>query len=309
MKRSLFALFWFCCCVSTVVAQEFLPIWSGNMPNSRGIVVHDSIARERIMQVGTPAIHAYFPSKAENNGTAVLIIPGGGYVRLAYEVSGIALAKWFNTMGVSAFVLQHRFPTSPDVEVSWKAPLQDAQRAMRYIRAHAADWGIDTTRIGVMGCSAGGHLSASLATIPDDWSAVGDTLDAHSYRPNFAILISPVISMADSIVHAGSRRALLGEMRDDAAMRHFFSLDHQVSASTPPTLLLHASDDKSVSSLNSVAFYKALKNAGVTQSSLHIFPMGRHAISLRRQPGSTALWPTIAEMWMEEVGVLVPLRY
>lgn len=290
-------------------AQDFIPLWSDTMPNSKGIEVKDSIARERIIQVGTPGVYAFLPSRQENTKTAVLIIPGGGYVRLAHEISGFSLAKWFNSIGVAAFVLQHRFPTSPDVEISWKAPLQDAQRAIRLIRNNAAKWDIDTTAIGVMGSSAGAHLSASLSTILEDWSQVGDGLDRLNYRPNFAILVSPVISMADSIVHKGSRSALLGDLKDDPNARIRFSMDHQVTSSNPPTLLIHASDDKSVSPLNSVAFFQALLNAGVTKSSLHIFPFGRHAISLRRQPGSTACWPMIVEKWMQEVGVLNPLQY
>lgn len=290
-------------------AQTFLPLWQGNMPDSRGLALRDSVARERIVQVGTPALYAFVPSAAENTGTAVIVIPGGGYVKLAHEISGFALAKWFNTIGVTAFVLQHRFPTSPDAVVGYKAPLQDAQRAMRYVRAHAAQYGIDTTRIGVMGSSAGGHLSASLCTLPDDWSQAGDSLDRFGFRPDFAILVSPVISMADSIVHKGSRRSLLGPWEADSVLRRKFSLDRQVSPRTPPALLIHASDDPAVSPLNSVAYYRALLANGVLRSSLHLFPFGKHSISLRRQPGSTALWPSIAERWMEETGVLVPKKY
>lgn len=290
-------------------AQDFLPLWSGNMPNSRGMELSDSIANERIVQVGIPALHAFVPSVAENTGTAVIVIPGGGYVKLAHEISGFALAKWFNTLGVTAFVLQHRFPVSPDVEVGYKAPLQDAQRAVRYVRAHASQYGIDTTRVGVMGCSAGGHLSASLCTISDDWSRAGDSLDRFGFRPDFAILVSPVISMADSVVHKGSRKSLLGAGQNDPVLRQKFSLDRQVTPQTPPALLIHASDDPAVSPLNSVAYYRALIDHGVRKSSLHVFPFGKHSISLRRQPGSTALWPLIAEQWMEEVGVLIPKKY
>src|SRR5574344_2180749 len=171
-------------------AQTFARIWNGNMPNSKGVVVKDSIANERIYQVSNPGVYTFLTSKAENKHAAVLIILGGGYVRLAYEISGFQLAKWFNTIGVNAFVLAHRFPQSPDVKVSYKAPLQDGQRALRYIRAHAKDYQIDMDKIGVMGCSAGGHLSASLSTIGDDWSLVGDSLDTYSCKPNFSILIS-----------------------------------------------------------------------------------------------------------------------
>ena len=125
-------------------------------------------------------------------------------MKLAHEISGIALAKWYNTLGVTAFVLIHRFPQSPDVIESYKAPLQDGQRALRYIRAHAEEYGIDIHKVGVMGCSAGGHLATSLCAIDEDWSKVGDALDAYSCKPSFAVLISPVISMDDAIVHKGA---------------------------------------------------------------------------------------------------------
>ncbi|NDW12987.1 alpha/beta hydrolase [Bacteroides sp. 214] len=289
------------------MAQQELPLWNKNMPNSKGIPTKNIIANERITQVGTPYIQVFEPSKAERTGTAVLIIPGGGYVRLAHEISGIALAKWYNTMGVTAFVLAHRFPQSPDVVTCYKAPLQDAQRAMRYIRANAATYGIDTNKVGVMGCSAGGHLAASLCVLKEDWSAAGDSLDAYSYTPSFAVLISPVISMDDAMVHKGSRSNLLGEYEKEETIRTLFSLEKQVAADTPPALLIHASNDRSVSPLNSLAFYTSLQQHKVLKSSVHIFPDGGHAISLRKQPGTTIFWSELAEKWMIEIGALIPL--
>lgn len=288
-------------------AQKVIPLWDGNMPNSRGIKVSDSIVNERIVQVGAPAIQVYEPSKAERTGTAVLIIPGGGYVKLAHEISGIALAKWYNTMGVTAFVLFHRFPGSPDVIESWKAPLQDGQRAIRYIRAHAEEYGIDPEKVGAMGCSAGSHLAASLCAVREDWSQVGDSLDTFSPRPSFAVLVSPVISMDDALVHKGSRENLLGSRVNDSELRDLFSLEKQVGPDTPPAIIFHASDDRAVSPLNSIAYYTALYNAGVRKSSMHIFPNGGHAISLRAQPGSTVMWPELTEKWLVETGMLSPL--
>ena len=224
MNRFVFLLGFLLMALMTVTlqAQKIIPLWQNNMPNSKGIVLKDSVVRERVVQVGIPAVHVYEPSKAERTGTAVLIIPGGGYVKLAHEISGIALAKWYNTLGVTAFVLIHRFPQSPDVIESYKAPLQDGQRALRYIRAHAEEYGIDIHKVGVMGCSAGGHLATSLCAIDEDWSKVGDALDAYSCKPSFAVLISPVISMDDAIVHKGSRTNLLGKREQDIALRNLF---------------------------------------------------------------------------------------
>lgn len=309
MSRSCFLLNFFLMALmaTALQAQEVIPLWQNNMPNSKGIVLKDSVARERVVQVGTPTIHVYEPSKAERTGTAILIIPGGGYVKLAHEISGIALAKWYNTLGVTAFVLMHRFPQSPDVVVPYKAPLQDGQRALRYIRAHAEEYEIDIRKVGVMGCSAGGHLAASLCAIDEDWSQVGDALDAYSCKPSFAILVSPVISMDEAIVHKGSRTNLLGKWEQHITFRNLFSLEKQVNASTAPAILFHASNDKAVSPLNSIAYYTALYKAGVEKSSLHLFPAGGHAISLRAQPGSTVMWPELAEAWLIENGFLSPL--
>lgn len=271
------------------------------MPNSKGIVVKDSIANERVYQVGTPGVYVFEPSKAENKEAAVLVIPGGGYARLAYQISGWQLAKWLNTFGVTAFVLNHRMPQSPDVKVSYRAPLEDAQRAMRYIRSHAADYGIDVNKIGVMGCSAGAHLSACLSTFSEDWGRGGDALDKESFHPDFTILISPVISMGE-VAHKGSRDNLLGKNPSEELL-HQFSCDERVTGQTPPAFIVHATNDHSVSSLNSVLYYTALKRADVKKSTLHIFPEGGHSIALRNNPGTTNQWTVLAEEWLREIGI------
>ena len=155
--------------------------------------------------------------------------------------------------------------------------------------------------------AAGGHLAASLCAIDEDWSKVGDALDAYSCKPSFAVLISPVISMDDAIVHKGSRTNLLGKREQDIALRNLFSLEKQVDGNTAPAILFHASNDKAVSPLNSIAYYTALYKAGIEKSSLHLFPVGGHAISLRAQRGSTVMWPELAEAWLIENGFLSPL--
>ncbi len=302
MKKFVFFLC-IVCLITTVEAQEFIPLWEkGKMPNSRGLNLPDSIANERIYRVGTPGLYLFETSQAENKGTAVIIVPGGGYARLAYQISGFQLAKWFNTMGITAFVLQHRLPQSPDVETCYKAPLQDIQRAVRYIRVHADRWGIEPQKIGVMGSSAGAHLSACAATLSDDWSQVGDTLDGISFRPDFAILVSPVVSM-DEIAHKGSRQNLLGKY-DTPELREKFSCDKQVSSTTPPMFIVHAMNDPAVSCLNSLRLFEALKRNDIKGSSLHIFPTGEHSIALRNNPGSTDEWTNLAEQWLIETGFI-----
>lgn len=282
----------------------FIPIWNNNMPNSRGIQIRDSIANERIFKVGIPGIYEFKTPASENKKAAVLIIPGGGYVRLAFEVGGFQLAKWFNTLGINAFVLIHRLPQSPDVIESYKAPLQDAQRAIRYIRAHANEYNIDTNKIGVMGGSAGGHLAACLSTIKDDWSQVNDSLDVYSFRPNFTILISPVITMELPYAHKGSRDNLLGENPSELLVKKF-SCEQQVDSTTPPTFIVHAMDDPGVNCLNSIFYFTALKKNGKeNKSSLHIYSSGKHNIGLRNNPPSTNTWSMLAELWLKEISVI-----
>jgi acetyl esterase/lipase len=275
------------------------------MPNSKGIALKDEIRNERIYQVGTPGFYAFFPSNQENKGAAVLICPGGGYERLAYVISGTQLAKWFNSIGISAFVLNYRLPNSPDLKQREIAPLQDAQRAVRIIRANAEKWQIEADKIGVLGTSAGGHLAANLGTATEDTAKVGDELDKLSFNPNFIILISPVVTMGEN-THAGSRKNLLGANPSKELIEKY-SLEKQVTARTPAAFIVHAADDKAVSPRNSLLFYNALldKNIG---ASLHIFPKGGHSIALRNNPGSTETWTNLCEMWLIEMGFIPQIK-
>lgn len=285
-----------------VSAQEFIPLWEkGKMPNSKGMELKDDIRNERIYTVGTPGFYAFFPSNQENKGAAVIICPGGGYERLAYMISGTQLAKWFNSMGISAFVLNYRLPNSPDLQEREKAPLQDAQRAMRVIRQNAEKWLIKLDKIGILGSSAGAHLAANLGVATEDLAKIGDNLDQISFAPNFVILVSPVITMGE-FAHAGSRKNLLGE-NPSKELIDKYSLEKQVTATTPPVFMVHAFDDKSVSVRNSLMFYNALLDKNIS-ASLHIFPNGGHAIALRNNPGSTETWTDLCEMWLVEMGFI-----
>lgn len=287
---------------SSICAQEFIPLWpAGQMPNSRGLSVEDTIVNERFQQVGQPGIYAYLPSRDENNGAAVLVIPGGGYHHVTYNFSGLQLAKWFNTLGISAFVLKYRLPHSPDLEVRHEGPVQDAERAMQLIRARAGEWGIDKDRIGVQGTSAGGHLAAILGTAPEDWADIGDKISRESYTPNFLILVSPVISFVRS-AHNGSRKNLLGPDPSPELISDF-SAEKRVTAATPTTFLVHAANDPAVDPMNSLLFAQALLQNAVP-ASLHLFPTGKHAIALRNNPGATDLWTSVCEAWMKEQGFI-----
>lgn len=260
----------------------------------------DSIQRSRIWRCGVPRLYMFQPVREERSRTAVVLIPGGGYVKQAYEVSGIALAQWLNSIGITAFVLLHRLPNQPELTEPWLATIQDCQRAIRWVRGHAEEFGLHEERIGVMGTSAGAHLSACVSTFQEDWARIGDSLDCYSCRPDFAILVSPIINEVEPET-AGNRKDLCGAMPEDYVWQRLFAVDGEVTPSNPPTLLIHAADDPAVPVLNSVRMFEALQRAGVRNCSLHIFPQGKHSISLRRQPGTTALWPEIAEQWMHEI--------
>lgn len=288
----------------SVGAQEFIPLWEkGKMPNSKGMELKDDIRNERIYQVARPGFYAFFPSRQENKGAAVLICPGGGYERLAYQISGMQLAKWFNTFGVSAFVLNYRLPNSPDLMQREIAPLQDAQRAMRVIRVNAEKWQIKPDKIGVLGTSAGGHLAANLGTATEDAAKINDELDKFSFAPNFMILISPVITMG-KYTNATTKKNLLGA-NSSKELAEKYSLEKQVMATTPPSFIVHAADDKTVNPRNSLMFYNALLDKNIS-ASLHVFPNGGHAIALRNNPGSTETWTNLCEMWLVEMNFIPP---
>lgn len=283
-------------------AQDFIPLWEpGKMPNTKGLQLKDSISNERIFQVGTPGMYPFFPSITENKRAAVVICPGGGYERLAYIVSGTQIAKWFNSIGITAFVLNYRLPTSPDLVDKSTGPIMDAQRALKYIRAHAAAWNIDTTKIGILGSSAGGHLAATAGTAPKDYSDLKDSISAHSYKPDFMILISPVIDM-DTYAHQGSRKNLLGASPTKAVIA-FNSPQLNVSSQTPPAFIVHANNDKSVNPKNSILFFEALSDHNIP-ASIHIFQQGGHAINISDNPGSTQQWPSLCAAWLKESGFI-----
>jgi acetyl esterase/lipase len=301
MKRAAL-IFVFVLLITAADAAEFIGLWpEGKMPNSKGMELEEVIVNDRIRQVDRPGIYAFFPAKEENSGCAVLICPGGGYHHLAYDVSGFQIAKWFNTIGVTAFVLKYRLPNSPDIIEPDKGPLQDAQRAMRLIRSRAKEWGIDPEKIGVMGTSAGGHLASTLGTHSEDVSAIGDSADNMSFRPKFMILVSPVITMGD-YTDKGTRENFLGESPSDGLIKKY-SNEQQVTSETAVSFIVHAADDSVVDVRNSIMFFQALTEKKVS-ASLHIFPQGDHSIGVSKNPGSTALWTTLCEAWLREKGFI-----
>jgi len=221
-----------------------------------------------IRKVSRPQIQVYLPAKAKATGASVVIFPGGSYAGLSFEYEGTQQANYFIDHGIAAFVVKYRIPSDATMIDKSIGPLQDAQQAMRFARQHAAEWNLDPRRIGAIGFSAGGHLASTLAT----------HFDTPDLRPDFLVLVYPVISMDAKITHMDSRKALLGADPSDAQIR-LFSNELQVTKDTPPTLILHAADDQLVDVDNSVAFFEALRHAGVPVEA-RLFQKGQHGFFL-----------------------------
>lgn len=287
-------------------APTVLPLWPegvppavhADAPAARGTLPPEQVdAAGGIRHVAQPTLTVVAPAVDRANGTAVIVCPGGGYSYLSMNREGTQYAAWLSTLGITTFLLKSRLE-----DWGHPAPLQDVLRALRLVRSRAAEFGIDPGRIGVMGSSAGGHLAASASTLydhPDGRTSAA--LDALSARPDFAVLVYPVITMTDPAAHPGSRRALLGSNPSPAA-RALLSLELQVSPSTPPTLLLHTQGDKTVPMQNSLMYFDALTRAGVP-AELHVFEQGGHGIGMREGLGSASNWPRRVEEWMGQRGL------
>jgi len=230
------------------------------------------------------------------NGTAIVICPGGGYRNLVTGPEGTGIARWLSSHGITGIVLEYRLPGADPF-----LPLSDAQRAIRTVRAKAPEWNLDPNKIGIMGFSAGGHLASTAATHFDDGNeSAADPIERISSRPDFAILIYPVISMGE-YAHAGSKANLLGEDPRRSLVK-LFSNELQVSPSTSPTFLAHAVDDKVVSSVNSQVFYEALLKHDVPARYLEL-PSGDHGLNGYQGP-MWDRWQTQSIRWLAEQGII-----
>lgn len=251
-----------------------------------------------INKVSVPTLTLFLADKS--NGTAVIICPGGGYGHLAINKEGYKVAQWLNTLGISAFVLKYRLPNDLIMKDKSIAPLQDVQEAVRILRRNADKWKIDANKIGVMGFSAGGHLASTAATHYDDKVYV--VADNKSARPDFSILIYPVISMQEGITHMGSRNNLLGEKANAESIEKY-SNEKRVDANTPKTFLVHATDDKAVPVENSINYYLALKQNKVPVE-MHIYENGGHGFGLGVD-GTNKYWPKNCENWLYANGYIL----
>ena len=270
----------------TVDPARTVLLWPEGAPGAHGNTDSDK-----------PTLTIY-PASAENKvPTAVIVCPGGSYVHLSMIHEGEQVAEWLNRLGISAFVLKYRLGPAYHYPVE----LWDAQRAIRYVRAHAADFGINRSRIGIWGFSAGGHLASTAATHFDAGDPTAtDALNRESSRPDFMILAYPVISFEDPYAHAGSRNNLLGA-KPDPSLIELLSNEKQVTAKTPPAFLFHTTEDQTVPVENSVQFYLALRKAGVP-AEMHIYLKGRHGVGLAPDDPILRTWTDRLADWLKVEG-------
>lgn len=279
------------------------PLWDGAPPNNQPFRQSEQRVREGsilwIWHVNNPSIEVRLPSRGNATGQAVIVCPGGGYGGLAYDWEGTDIAGWLNSRGIAAIILRYRLPVDGDVaHQKWLCPLLDAQRAIRFTRAHAAEWAVNPAKVGIMGFSAGGHLASTAGTHFDAGDpTAADPIDRFSSRPDFLVLVYPVITMM-KYTHAGSRENLLGKNPSEALERQYSNELH-VTAQTPPTFLVQAGDDETVPVQNSLLFYEALL-AHKVPAELHVYPHGGHGFSLALGKGRLQDWPRLCARWLAD---------
>lgn len=279
--------------------NEILPLWN-KIPNE--INAPDYKEKEVIKEgkiqstslVTTPTLSVFLPKEIKPNQTAILIFPGGGYSHLSMNKEGTKVAEWLNTLGIAAFVVKYRLPSDLIMKNKTVGPLQDAQEAIRYVRSNATKWNIDPNKIGTIGFSAGGHLASTLATHFDD--KIYESKFSVSARPDFSILIYPVISMENGITHKGSQTSLLGKDPSQVLIDDF-SNEKKITSETPPTFLIHASDDGAVLPENSINYYLALKKKNIP-AELHIYEIGGHGFGLGVKDTSQ-FWTNDCKEWLK----------
>ncbi len=263
-------------------------LWNGPAPGAKGKSPED-----------VPELIFYLPAPQQATGTAIVVCPGGGYRALAMDHEGHQVARYLTARGIAAVIVKYRLGP----RYRHPAPLQDALRAIRVVRSRAAALGVRPDRIGIMGFSAGGHLASSAATLFDHPDGrVPDGLESVSSRPDFAVLGYPVIVFGGDVTHRGSQTHLLGEDAPPELVARL-STDRQVSDATPPTFLFHTSEDQAVPPQNSIAFYLALKRAGVP-AELHIYEKGSHGVGLAPHDRELSTWPERLIGWMRGRGLL-----
>lgn len=259
-----------------------LLLWPNGAPNTNGLTgAQEDLEGGRVANIVNPSITVYRP--ANPNGMAIIMCPGGGYGRLAMQHEGHDMAAWLTAQGITYAVLKYRMPNGHN-----EVPLSDAEQAIRIVREHAKEWGINPHRVGIMGASAGGHLAASLATL----------YSSDATRPDFQILFYPVISMIKGVTHEGSRRNLIGE-NPSTELEQKYSLERQVSPRSPQAFIMLSGDDGAVPPINGIGYYLALLEQKVP-STLHVYPTGGHGWGFRDNFTYKRQWTEELEKWLRE---------
>ena len=303
MKKYLPLIIFISIHIPITLGQNFsLPLWEKNIPNQNDNKVEEEIQitdKLRITAVDKPMIDVYFPSKSYATGEAVVICPGGGYKILAYNHEGTDVAKWLNINGIAGIVLKYRLPFTPNNIEGRLSPFLDAQRAIRLTRFYAKEWGIDPDKVGVMGFSAGGHVASTLGTHYKDDFFINDNIDSINCRPDFMVLMYPVITFKEPFLHLGSRTYLLGE-NPDTSLINYYSNELHITKDTPPTFIVHAEDDSGVPIENSLMYYNNLKKNKVL-CELHTFEKGGHGFGLAIGKGRLEQWKELCSGWIKSI--------
>jgi acetyl esterase/lipase len=282
--------------------NTILKIWPAGIP---GAIINDTYIEKisesnglatRIEKVTDPTLYVFLPQSDKATGKAVLICPGGGYGFLSFINEGFPIAKWLNDNGIAAIILKYRLPSDLIMKDKSVGPLQDAQEAIRIIRRNAVVWNLNPGKVGVMGFSAGGHLASTLSTHFAE--KVYEAIDTTSARPDFSLLIYPVITMDAAFTHGGTKRSLLGDNPTEDAIKRF-SNELQITEKTPPTFLVHAADDKAVPVKNSIVYFEGLLKNNIS-AELHIFQKGGHGFGLALNGGTESAWPDLTINWLKK---------
>ena len=269
-------------------AQQNILLYPNDVPNSNGLEGKErNRDKEFIVDISNPRMDAFVVPKEKSNGYAVIICPGGGYTGVSHIKEGQDVARWFNNLGVSAFVLYYRMPNTNS-----EIPLQDAQKAIEIVRQNAKAWHIKPNKIGIMGFSAGGHLA----------STVGTHWVSKKHRPAFMILGYPVVTMNKTYTHMGSRNNLLGNNPSDDLVQQF-SNELRVTPKTPPTFIFHSRDDEAVPFANATNL-KAALDANKVKSTLALYEKGGHGYGMRHKTADCKQWPEDLQLWLREIKVI-----
>lgn len=285
--------------VSLFAQDKTLKVWPNGAPNDNGMKEpEEKFEGVRVRNVSEAEMYVYLPEKEKNTGAAVVICPGGGYWIEAMDHEGYQMAEWLKSKGIAGIVLKYRLPYGHH-----EIPSGDARQAMRIVRMNAKEWGIDPNKIGIAGSSAGGHLASTVGTVFDKGNEKStNPVERMSCRPDFMLLLYPVISFNEAVGHMGSRKNLIGEGNDWKLARQY-SNELNVSAETPPTFLILADDDKTVVPQNSVDFYLALKKNNIP-AEMHIFQEGGHGFGMTKKNLPVDQWPDLFCNWLKAMKII-----